>query len=69
MKLRSFRIDDELWEAAHRQAAAEGVTLSELMRAWLEAYVRQDQATSISEELAYLVRALELVRRRVSENL
>lgn len=37
--MRSFRVDDELWRAAHRAAAANGETLTEVLRRSLQAYI------------------------------
>lgn len=37
--LRNVRIPDELWEAAKTKAEAEGRTVSELLRTYLERWV------------------------------
>lgn len=39
--LHSFRVDDELWEAAKQTAAANGEALSEVLRTSLQRYVRR----------------------------
>jgi predicted DNA binding CopG/RHH family protein len=39
---RTVRIEDELWEAAKARADADGVNLSEVIRAALRAYVEQE---------------------------
>lgn len=44
--MRSFRVDDQLWEAAKAAAAANGETVTEVLRHALERYVRQDKARS-----------------------
>ena len=38
--LRSFRCDDELWEAVRRKAADEGVTVTEVILRALRAFLR-----------------------------
>jgi len=38
-KLRAVRIDDALWAAALEKAAAEGRTLSDVIRSYLRTYV------------------------------
>ena len=40
----TFSADEELIEAAREAAKAEGTTLNEQFRKWLESYVRQRQA-------------------------
>lgn len=35
-----FRVDDELWESAMEKAHAEGTTLTDVLVAFLRAYVR-----------------------------
>lgn len=40
--LRSFRIPDELWEAAKSKAAARGEDLSTVVRAALRRYVKRN---------------------------
>lgn len=37
---RTIRVSDELWEAAQRKAAAEGVTLTEVIVKALERFLR-----------------------------
>ena len=37
--LRHLRVDPSLWDAAKAKAAAEGRTLSDVIRAWLREYV------------------------------
>ncbi|WP_167550868.1 ribbon-helix-helix protein, CopG family [Cryobacterium arcticum] len=44
--LRSIRISDELWEAAQQNAAAEGRTVSEVVREALERYNARRSATN-----------------------
>lgn len=39
---RSIRVDDELWDAALSKADDRGETLSQVIRAALEAYVNED---------------------------
>jgi hypothetical protein len=38
MKVRHLRCDDATWEAALKRAGADGLPLSEVVRAFLEAY-------------------------------
>jgi predicted HicB family RNase H-like nuclease len=38
---RGVRVDDELWEAAQREAADRGESLSEALRRFLERYVKR----------------------------
>lgn len=38
---RSIRIPDDLWEAARKKAAAEGRTISDILRESLEQYVQE----------------------------
>lgn len=44
--LHSFRVDDELWEAAKAAAEANGEALSDVLRAALQRYVRRHSGTS-----------------------
>ena len=39
---RTVRVDDELWNAAKEKAEAEGVSLSEVIRQALQAFVDRD---------------------------
>lgn len=41
--LRSFRIPDALWEAARREADANGESLSDVIRQALEQYVKRSE--------------------------
>ena len=38
--LHSFRVSDELWEAAKKRAEERGETLADALRAFLKRYVR-----------------------------
>lgn len=42
-KIRTVRVPDELWEEAQRIAEDRGESLSEVIRAALEAYVRRNR--------------------------
>lgn len=42
--MRSFRVDDELWRAAHRAAAANGETLTDVLRRSLQAYIHDSDS-------------------------
>lgn len=39
--LHSFRVDDELWEAAKKRAEERGETLADALRAFLRRYTKQ----------------------------
>lgn len=41
-KRRTIRIDDELWDAVSRIAAEAGKTVSEILRAELERYIKKN---------------------------
>ena len=43
MPLRNVRIPDQLWERAQEKASREGVSLSEVMRRLLTAWVERDE--------------------------
>ena len=40
--LRNVRVSDELWQSAQERADAQGMNVSEVIRALLEAWVRGD---------------------------
>lgn len=39
----SFRVDDELWQAAKERAAERGETVAEVLRAFLREYVEREE--------------------------
>lgn len=43
MPLRSLRIEDELWWRAMDRATREGVSLSAMIREWLEEYAKDEE--------------------------
>lgn len=47
---RNIRVDDELWRSVQERAAAEGATVSELIRQWLGDYAAGSSAGNV---LAY----------------
>ncbi|MBE2241189.1 MAG: hypothetical protein IAE86_00415 [Burkholderiaceae bacterium] len=51
MKNITFSADDRLIEAAREQAAADGTTLNEQFRRWLEQYARRRQAARALESI------------------
>ena len=56
MKNITFAADEQLIEAAREQAAADGSTLNEQFRLWLEDYARQRQA-DIAMEVVERIRS------------
>lgn len=42
----SFRVDDDLWEAAKARAAERGETVAEVLRAFLREYVEREEDAS-----------------------
>lgn len=44
--LRNVRVSDELWSAAQQQADADGLSVSEVIRSLLEAWVSGDISIS-----------------------
>lgn len=46
--VRSLRVPDELWDAATRQAAAEGQNISTLVRRLLMSYVGQQPDAAVT---------------------
>lgn len=51
----TFSVDEQLLEAAREAAKAEGSSLNEQFRLWLERYVRQrqaDRALAVMERIA-----------------
>lgn len=66
-KQRFIRIPDSLWDKAMARAASEDVTLSELIRTWLDLYANDDQVMSVSAELARIVGRLNDVCKRITK--
>lgn len=63
---RTIRVEDELWDKAMKRANNEGVTLSELVRTWLDLYANEDQAMSLSTELARIIGRLSDIAKRIT---
>ena len=41
--MRSFRVDDDLWRAAHAAAQANGETVTDVLKRSLQSYVRRTE--------------------------
>ena len=64
LKTRTIRVPDELWKQAIRRARDEGMTLSEVIRKWLEGYTSDER--TIGSELAGIMGQLKAVKARLA---
>jgi len=61
--MRSFRVDDESWRKAQARAAREGVTLSLLIRRWVEDY--GNDPVPVTRELLRITQRINEIRQRL----
>lgn len=61
--MRYIRVDEELWRKAMTRAHAEGVTLSKLIRDWLDDYANDE--LSVDDELQRVIKRLATVHKRL----
>lgn len=61
--MRYIRINDEAWSKAQARAAREGVTLSSLIRRWVEDY--GSDPVPVTRELLRITQRINEIRQRL----